>query len=307
MSSVLTTTSVGCWDWTHFSFRVNPKSLRQDTVSDSSFSDVPISQHTWLQWQRRIDSLRRADQTFQNMLFLEAWAIAQTLDESIPGFWAAYMRNRHDITHQYIETHKVRHLQRRLLKEDLLPAAKLGIEPIPSQPELPSYALSIPRRISAALTVFPHALSTPEVEVLPTSDDTNVYGLLLLNINCQSTRHFWPAIADRDQPTVTTQITDVMTIQPNQGLVCGLGFQVRGISSPVRVVMADTLPSYLQTHIKADWLADIPALPRALKAIATTEAAILIKNVGDRPCWLTAGEPLCGLEFYWSPVQDIMQ
>lgn len=50
-----------------------------------------------------IDELRRADQTFYNLMTLEIWSLAQTMDELKPGFWADYMRNRQAIVRQYIQ------------------------------------------------------------------------------------------------------------------------------------------------------------------------------------------------------------
>ena len=50
-----------------------------------------------------VKELQRADQTFYNMMTLEIWSLAQTMDEIQPGFWADYMRNRQTIVQQYIK------------------------------------------------------------------------------------------------------------------------------------------------------------------------------------------------------------
>lgn len=50
-----------------------------------------------------VQELQRADQTFYNMMTLEIWSLAQTMDELQPGFWADYMRNRQTIVQQYIQ------------------------------------------------------------------------------------------------------------------------------------------------------------------------------------------------------------
>ena len=50
-----------------------------------------------------IKELQRADQTFYNMMTLEIWSLAQTMDEIQPGFWADYMRNRQTIVQQYLK------------------------------------------------------------------------------------------------------------------------------------------------------------------------------------------------------------
>ncbi|MDX2097712.1 MAG: hypothetical protein SFW36_08035, partial [Leptolyngbyaceae cyanobacterium bins.59] len=48
-------------------------------------------------------ALQKADQTFSNIMTLELWSIAQTMDELRPGFWALYMENRQRIVRQQLE------------------------------------------------------------------------------------------------------------------------------------------------------------------------------------------------------------
>jgi hypothetical protein len=43
---------------------------------------------TWL------EKLRRADRSFYNIMALEVWSIAKTMDGLIPGFWNRFMHNR---------------------------------------------------------------------------------------------------------------------------------------------------------------------------------------------------------------------
>lgn len=42
----------------------------------------------------RIDSLRREDETLYNILAVDVWALAKTMDEFQPGFWSEFMKNR---------------------------------------------------------------------------------------------------------------------------------------------------------------------------------------------------------------------
>ncbi|HEY9750007.1 MAG TPA: hypothetical protein V6C63_15080, partial [Allocoleopsis sp.] len=69
--------------------------------SASTLENSPLSSSrdvaSWVQ------ELQRADQTFYNMMTLEIWSLAQTMDEIQPGFWADYMRNRQTIVQQYIK------------------------------------------------------------------------------------------------------------------------------------------------------------------------------------------------------------
>lgn len=42
----------------------------------------------------RIDSLQREDETLYNILAVDVWALAKTMDEFQPGFWSEFMKNR---------------------------------------------------------------------------------------------------------------------------------------------------------------------------------------------------------------------
>ncbi|WP_017714863.1 hypothetical protein [Kamptonema formosum] len=41
-----------------------------------------------------IKSLKREDEMLYNILAVDVWALAKTMDEFQPGFWAAFMKNR---------------------------------------------------------------------------------------------------------------------------------------------------------------------------------------------------------------------
>lgn len=42
----------------------------------------------------QINSLKREDETLYNILAVDVWALAKTMDEFQPGFWTAFMKNR---------------------------------------------------------------------------------------------------------------------------------------------------------------------------------------------------------------------
>ena len=42
----------------------------------------------------QIDSLKKEDETLYNVLAVDVWALAKTMEEFHPGFWAAFMKNR---------------------------------------------------------------------------------------------------------------------------------------------------------------------------------------------------------------------
>ncbi|MBD2097787.1 hypothetical protein H6F90_22190 [Trichocoleus sp. FACHB-591] len=50
----------------------------------------------------QIDSLKREDETLYNILAVDVWALAKTMDEFQPGFWAAFMKNREKALKRFI-------------------------------------------------------------------------------------------------------------------------------------------------------------------------------------------------------------
>ena len=62
-----------------------------DTVVQEPAGSDPISQMSVEQW---LESLRRNDRTFYNMMAMEVWSIAKSMDTLIPGFWSKFMQNR---------------------------------------------------------------------------------------------------------------------------------------------------------------------------------------------------------------------
>ncbi len=42
----------------------------------------------------QLNSLKREDEMLHNILAVDVWALAKTMDEYQPGFWAAFMQNR---------------------------------------------------------------------------------------------------------------------------------------------------------------------------------------------------------------------
>ena len=62
-----------------------------DTVIQEPAGPDPVSQMSVEQW---LESLRRNDRTFYNMMAMEVWSIAKSMDTLIPGFWSKFMENR---------------------------------------------------------------------------------------------------------------------------------------------------------------------------------------------------------------------
>lgn len=72
-----------------------PTSSRPGT---EALSDMDIDQ-----W---IESLRQSDRSFYNLMALEVWSIAKTMDTLQPGFWNRFMANRQTALKQFLEHKK---------------------------------------------------------------------------------------------------------------------------------------------------------------------------------------------------------
>jgi hypothetical protein len=66
------------------------------------------------QW---LDSLRRSDRAFYNMMAMEVWSIAKSMDSLIPGFWSRFMENRQTAVKKFV--HERRTPEAGLRLEDL--------------------------------------------------------------------------------------------------------------------------------------------------------------------------------------------
>lgn len=49
-----------------------------------------------------LNALKQEDEMLYNILAVDVWALAKTMDEFHPGFWAAFMKNRERSLHQFI-------------------------------------------------------------------------------------------------------------------------------------------------------------------------------------------------------------
>ena len=64
---------------------------QEKTVIQEPHDPDAVSQMSVEQW---LENLRRNDRTFYNMMAMEVWAIAKSMDTLIPGFWSKFMTNR---------------------------------------------------------------------------------------------------------------------------------------------------------------------------------------------------------------------
>jgi hypothetical protein len=62
-------------------------------------SEIPKIKSTILQ---ELDSLKREEETLSNILAVDVWALAKTMDEFQPGFWSEFMKNREKALKRFI-------------------------------------------------------------------------------------------------------------------------------------------------------------------------------------------------------------
>lgn len=51
----------------------------------------------------QLNSLRREDEMLHNILAIDIWALAKTMDEYQPGFWAEFMKNREQALKRFMD------------------------------------------------------------------------------------------------------------------------------------------------------------------------------------------------------------
>ncbi len=76
-----------------------------------------------------IEALQRSDQTFYNMMTIEFWAIARTMDSLEPGFWSQYMQNRQKIFQQQLRERQQRNTSPETESPDSPPELDLAVSP----------------------------------------------------------------------------------------------------------------------------------------------------------------------------------
>ena len=53
--------------------------------------------------EEELEALHRSDRSLHNLMGMEVWAIAKTMDEVYPGFWNQFMENRRLAFKQFME------------------------------------------------------------------------------------------------------------------------------------------------------------------------------------------------------------
>ncbi len=52
--------------------------------------------------REQLNSLQKECETLYNILAVDVWALAKTMDEFQPGFWSAFMKNREKALKRFI-------------------------------------------------------------------------------------------------------------------------------------------------------------------------------------------------------------
>jgi hypothetical protein len=69
------------------------KMIKQDSQPATKKSSAILDQ---------LNTLKREDETLYNILAVDVWALAKTMDEFQPGFWSAFMTNREKAMKRFI-------------------------------------------------------------------------------------------------------------------------------------------------------------------------------------------------------------
>jgi hypothetical protein len=58
-----------------------------------------------------VDKLRCSDRAFYNIMAMEVWSLAKSMDTIEPGFWSRFMVNRRDAMQDFVERRRQREKQ----------------------------------------------------------------------------------------------------------------------------------------------------------------------------------------------------
>jgi hypothetical protein len=71
----------------------------QPTQAQGSQSAAPPPAMTIEEW---VQKLKSADRAFYNIMAMEVWSIAKSMDSLVPGFWAKFMENRRSAMQKFV-------------------------------------------------------------------------------------------------------------------------------------------------------------------------------------------------------------
>jgi hypothetical protein len=74
-------------------FSQNPATELQDPIPNPSVMSID----EWL------NKLRSSDRAFYNIMAMEVWSLAKSMDSIVPGFWSRFMVNRRTAMQEFVE------------------------------------------------------------------------------------------------------------------------------------------------------------------------------------------------------------
>jgi hypothetical protein len=69
----------------------------QTVIQEPAPTPPVMSIEAWLQ------KLRRSDRAFYNIMAMEVWSLAKSMDSLLPGFWSRFMENRRVAMQEFVE------------------------------------------------------------------------------------------------------------------------------------------------------------------------------------------------------------
>ncbi|MBF2028443.1 MAG: hypothetical protein IGS48_17030 [Oscillatoriales cyanobacterium C42_A2020_001] len=89
-----------------------------DAFAEAEDDPKAIAREDIARW---LEQLRRSDRSLYNLMALEVWSIAQTMDGLIPGFWSRFMENRQIALKEFVEQRKKQQQAEEVTSEQVEP------------------------------------------------------------------------------------------------------------------------------------------------------------------------------------------
>lgn len=68
----------------------------------------PAEAAAQMDFEQWLEVLQKSDRSFYNLMAMEVWSIAKTMDGVLPGFWTRFMSHRQTALKQFLQ-HKQAH------------------------------------------------------------------------------------------------------------------------------------------------------------------------------------------------------
>ena len=235
-----------------------------------------------------VQDLQRADQTFYNMMTLEIWSLAQTMDEIQPGFWADYMRNRQTIVQQYI---KERRRQDPKLNHPSLAQSTTHRKRSPFGWATEKPVKAVPERLVAS---FSEDLERELPKIAPRSArsllakspvvDTALSDIVIIDVFGEAELPT-PEMTDPKTADPTSFVETQSSISPGTSASASLTHPFARPAPTVRTATASTTKVPAVTLVKLPHLMRFP-VTKVLPAFVSPEATGTLATTAIA-CWLT--------------------